>query len=269
MDDITPFLRVPAEIRLAIYKLLLLDHDDKTLRIGTEAPLIYWKRKREQRKRCKFRFIVDRMHSRSDESTYCLKRATYQETHAAILGVNHQIHEEAARVLYHEHIFDFDMDIECIVPFLDDLTPVALSSIKRLKMVKRSLPYTKHFDRYEWRNACNFIAENMRSKNMQLQLLDLYVYCGTPSLANKPTMHWKQYDIYTQSDFSIISRLADMEEDMEWARHVVAIKGLRLLNVTALLEDYPIPESMTMAFSASIEKGFTAYLRSLMFAQAS
>lgn len=273
MDNVAPFLRAPAEIRLAIYKLLLLNHDDKTLRIRIEDPSVYEKRKREQRERCKFRFIIDGMRSRSTESTYCLQRTPYQEIHAAILGVNHQTHEEAAHLLYHDHVFDFDMDIESIVPFLEDLTPVALSSIKHIKMVKRSLPYTKDFDRCEWRNACNFIADNMRSQNMRLQLLDLYVYGGTPSLANKPALHWKQNHIYTKSDFGIISTLEDMEEDMEWVRHIVAIKGLRILNVKALLEHFPIPGSKKMAFfvnfSASIEQGFTDYLKALMFVQAS
>jgi len=273
MENVTPLLRAPAEIRLVIYKLLLLNHDDKTLRIRIEDPSIYKDRKREQRERCKFRFMNDRMRSRSTESTYFLKRTPYQEIDAAILGVNHQIHEEASHVLYHEHVFDFDMDIESIVPFLNDLTPVALSSIKHIRLVKRSLPYTKDFDRCEWRNACNFITENMRSKNMRLQLLDLYVYGGTPSLANQSTLHWKQNHTYTKSDFGIISKLEDMEEDMEWVKHIVAIKGLRMLNVKALLEHCPIPGSKKMAFfvnfSASIEKGFTDYLKSLMFVQTS
>jgi len=273
MDIVAPFIRAPAEIRLAIYELLLLDHDDKTLRIRTEDPSVYEKRKREQRERRKFRFIADRMRSRSAESTYCLKRTQSQEIHVAILGVNHQIHEEAAHVLYHEHVFDFDMDIESIVPFLEDLTPAALSSIRRIKMVKRSLPYTKDFDRCEWRNACSFIAGNARSMNMRLQHLDLDVCGGTPCLANKPTLHWNQNHIYTKSDFGIISRLEDMEEDMDWVRYIVEIKGLQFLSVKALLEHCPIPGSKKMAFfvnfSASIEKGFTDYLRSLMFLQAS
>lgn len=276
MDSIAPFLRAPAEIRLAIYKLLLSDHEDKSLQIRTEDPLIYEKRKREHRRRCNFRFIADRMRSRSAESTYCLKRTPGnepQKLYASILGVNHQIHAEASHVLYSEHVFDFDMDIESILPFLQDLTPAALSSIRRIKMVKRSLPYTKDFDRCEWRNACNFIAENMRFETMRLKQLDLDVYGGTPSLANKPALHWNQKHTYTKSDFGLISRLEEMEEDMEWVRHTVAIKGLQVLNVKALLEHCPIPGSKKMAFfvsfSASIEKGFTDYLKSLMFAQAS
>lgn len=79
--------------------------------------------------------------------------------------------------------------------------------------------------------------------------------------------------MYTKADFALISKLEDMDEDMEWVRHFGAIKGLRVLNVKALLEHCPIPGSKKMAFfvnfSASIEKGFTDYLRSLMLVPAS
>lgn len=266
MANVAPFLKVPAEIRLQIYKLLLSDHDDKTLHLRTENPSIYAKRKREERHRCKFRYIADRMRNRSAESTYCLENGNDKELHAAILGVNRQIHNEAAHVLYSGHVFDFGMDIESILPFFQDLTPAALDSIKHMSIMKRSLPYTKDFDRCEWRNACNFI-----SKNVKLTQLDLVVHGGTPSLANRPALHWKQTHTYNKSDFGTISKLQEMDEDMEWVKHTVAITGLKVLNVKALLEHCPIPGSKAMAFfvnfSASIEKGFTEYLRSHMVAQ--
>ena len=271
-DGVAPLLRLPTEIRLAIYKLLLFNHEEKTLRIRIEAPSVYEKHRKESRRRSKFRFIADRMRSQSTESTYYLKRHSSQEFYTGILGVNRQIHAEACHVLYSNHLFDFDMDIECILPFLQDLTPSALSSVRRVRMVKRSLPYTKDFDRCEWRSACDYIAEKIRTQQMQLNQLDLDVYGGTPSLANRPALHWKQRHTYTKSDFSVISKLDEMEEDMEWVRHVGAIKGLQALNVHALLEHCPIPGSKKMAFfvnfSASIEKGFAEYLKSLMFTQA-
>lgn len=258
-------LNVPAEIRIIIYKLLLSDHKDKALRIRTEEPSIYERRKREIRRRSKFRYIVDRMRSRSAESTYCLDRSP-GDIHSSILGVNQQIHAEASHILYSEHTFDFGTDIESILPFLQDLTPAALSSMKRMSIVKRSLPYTKDFDRCEWRNACAFVSQKLR-----LVQLDLYVEGGTPSLANKPALYWKQKSTYSKADFALIARLDDMDEDMEWMKHVVAIKDLQILNVRALLRHCPIPGSKAMAFfvnfSASIEIGFAEYLRSLMVAQ--
>lgn len=261
---IAPFLRVPAEIRLIIYNLLLSDHNDMTLRIRTEQPSVYERHKRVLR-RTKFRYIADRMRSRSAESTYFLDRSP-GSIHSSILGVNQQIHAEASHVLYSQHIFDFGMDIESILPFLQDLTPAALSSIKHMNIIKRSLPYTKDFDRCEWRSACAFISQNLR-----LVQLDLYVEGGTPSLANRPALYWKQKSTYSKADFALIARLDEMDEDMEWMKHVVAIKDLRVLNVKALLQHCPVPGSKAMAFfvnfSASIETGFAEYLRSLMVAK--
>lgn len=268
MAKVAPFLRVPAEIRLEIYKLLLLDNNHKTLRIRIEDPSVYARLKGEDRRRSKFRYISDRMRNRSAESTYCLEKGYEKGLHTSILGVNHQIHNEAAHVLYSEHVFDFGMDIESVLPFLQDLTPAALGPIKRMSIAKRSLPYTKDFDRCEWRNACNFI-----SKNLKLAQLDLVVYGGTPSLANRPALHWKQTHTYNKSDFGTILKLQEMDEDMEWVKHVVAITGLQVLNVKALLEHCPVPGSKAMAFfvnfSASIEKGLTEYLSSHMVARAS
>ena len=267
------FWRIPVEIRLDIYRILLADHYDKTLRIRIEAPSVYEKRRVQQRKRCKFRYIADRMRSRTAESTYCLEKSSSQDFHPAILGVSQQIHAEASGVLYSEHTFDFGMDVECIVPFFKDRSSVSLSTMKHIRLVKRSLPYTKDFDRCEWRTACTFLAEKMQRGDIHLKQIDLDVYGGTPSLADKPALYWKQHHTYSKSDFGTISKLEDMEEDMDWVKHIVAIKGLQVLNVRALLEHCPIPGSKKMAFfvnfSASIERGLADYLKSLMFAQSS
>ena len=191
------FPEVAAEIRLIIYKLLLLEHEVMTLRIRTEDPSVYERRKQQTRRRSKFRYIANRMRSRSAESTYCLDRSPGYICSTNILDVNRQIHTEASDVLYSEHIFDFGTDIESILPFLQDLTPTALSSIKPMNIVKRSLPYTKDFDRCEWRNACAFISQNLR-----LVQFDLCVEGGTPSLANKPALYWERESTYSMADFA-------------------------------------------------------------------
>ena len=73
------------------------------------------------------------------------------------------------------------------------------------------------------------------------------------------------------ADFALIAKSDGMDEDMEWMKHVAAIKELEVLNVRALLQHRPVPGSNAMAFfvnsSASIETGFAEYLRSLMVAQ--
>ena len=184
---------------------------------------------------------------------YCLDRSP-GSIYSAILSVNRQIHTEASHVLYSEHTFDFCADIECILPFLQDLTPAVLSSIKRINIVNRSLPYTKDVDRCEWRNVCAFI-----SQNLQLEQLDLYVEGGILSSANKPAVNWEARSTYSVADFAWIARLDETDEDMNWMKHVVAIRDLQVLSMNALLQHCPTPGSEAMAFfvkfSKSIETG--------------
>lgn len=250
-----PFLRIPPEIRVMIYKLLLKDHDSKILSIRTEDSLTYDRRKHEGRCRSQYRIMSDRFRARSIETTYHL--AHNPGIFPSILGVNRMIHHEASHILYSAHTFDFELDVEAVIPFLSDLTPSARSSIKRINIVQRALPYIKDFDRCEWRNVCAFL-----SKNMEL------VQLGLGILGGKPATQWGAEDTYEESDFKLISGF----EGMEWMRQVAEIKGLQNVDVKAHLQHCPPPCSNAMAFfvnfSASIEKGFAAFLRSQMLAPA-
>lgn len=250
-----PFLRVPAEIRLMIYKLLLTDHDTEILSIRNDDLLTYERRKHEGRCRSRYRIMSDRFRARSMETTYSL--AFNPGISPSILGVNRVIHDEASYILYSAHTFDFELDVEAVVPFLSDLTPLARSSIKRINIVKRALPYIKDFDRCEWRNVCAFI-----SKHMEL------VQLGLGILGGKPAKQWEATDTYEESDFNLISEI----EGMEWMRQVAEIKGLREVNVKAHLQHCPPPCSNAMTFfvnfSASIEQGFAAFMKSQMLAPA-
>lgn len=257
--SLAPLLCLPTEIRLQVLQALLANHDNKVLRIRTERPEHYERRRCEKRQRCIFRFIADRMRSRSAESTYNFASATDQILYPSISRVNRQLHVEASHELYSKNAFDFGADIESIVPFLSDLTPAARSSIKHIKITKRALPYTKDFDRSEWESACKYM-----SQRLCLEQLDLGIFGGTPALLGQPVAFRSGEGTFTKSDFMT---LANMEE-MEWAVQVTAIRGLRTLNVHALLEHCPIPSSNAMAFfvtfSASIEQGFAEYLKEAM-----
>jgi hypothetical protein len=250
-------LHVPAEIRLAIYKLLLSNHDDKTLSIRTEDPTLYEQRKHQLRLRTKYHHISDRFRGRSIRSSYHLRENP--GIYPSILGVNRQTHAEAGHVLYSQHIFDFGMDIESAVPFLQDLTPSSRESVKRIGIVKRAIPYSKSFDNCEWQTTCTYISENL-----QLAQLDLGVLGGVPgSIWGSPPGQQEPKE-FSMSDFHVIT----MFENMEWARQLAAIKGLQMLNVKAIMEHCPPPQSSTMTFfvnfSASIEKGFREYMSSVM-----
>ena len=246
----TTFLTLPSEIRLAIYDILLTNHQHKVLNIRSEDPAKYELNKEEQC-RTPYRIMSDRFRSRSIETSYTL--LFNPGIYASILSVNKQIHQEAAHVLYSSHIFDFYTDIESVVPFLSDLTPSTRTSIKRINITKRALPYVKNFDSCEWRSVCEFV-----SKNMKLTQLGLGI------LGGKTAIPYSEGDIYAKSDFSTITTF----EGMDWVTQLAAIKGLENLDVKAHLQHCPVPVSNAMAFfvnfSASIEYGFAEYLRELM-----
>ncbi|MCJ1376811.1 hypothetical protein MMC20_008056 [Loxospora ochrophaea] len=199
--------------------------------------------------------MSDPFRSRGVETSYHL--LDNPGVDVSILRVNRRIHAEASPVLYSKHVFDFGSDVESVIPFLGDLTPLARGSIKRINIVKRALPYTKDFDRCEWRNACAFI-----SKNLKLVRLGLGVSGGCPQ------MEWEAKDHYEKSDFTTISEF----EGMEWMRQLSTIKGLQDLDIKAHMQHCPPPCSNAMAFfinfSASIETGFAEYLKEQMVAKA-
>lgn len=169
-----PFFRIPIEIRIQIYHLLLTNHDHPTLSIRTENACLWELRESEPRRRTKYRYVADRFRARTAESTYHILQNP--GIYPAILCTNRQIHSEASDVLFSHHIFDFGTEIESIIPFFFDLTPIALISVKRINLLKRALPYTKDYDRCEWANACAFI-----SQKMSISQLDLMIEGGRPA----------------------------------------------------------------------------------------
>ena len=247
-----PFFRIPAEVRLQIFGFLLTNHDLPILSIRTEEGLVWESRKYEMRRRTKYKYIASWKRARTMEAIYHLLQNPGID--ASILCTNRQIHTEASHVLYSRHTFDFGTHIESVVPFFSDLTPEALSSIEHIDLLKPALLYTKESDHCEWRNACAFITENMKIKQ-----LDLMIEGG------KPQQQWQSRETYTKAEFRLIVDF----EGMEWAKQISAINGLEVLSVRAHLKHYPPPtNSRAMAFfvdfSANIERAFTEWLKEKM-----
>lgn len=269
--EVFHFLRLPIEIRLEVYALLLCAKPSRILQIRTASSRTYHKLKSISTQRNTYLYIADRLRSRSAESTYHLlpNWGLPRETiHTAILLTNRQINEEATRELYASHTFDFGLDIECIVPFLSDLTSRTRDSLRSISLTKRALPYTKDFDRSEWKAACAYIATNLSHILINLQL---NVYGGCPAsgyFANQQrTVTEGAADEVRPFTKEVFVHLA-MWEEMEWARQLTAVKGLRTVIVEAIIEHCPLPESRAMAFyvkfSRSIEAGFKHWLSGIM-----
>lgn len=153
----SPFLRLPPELRLIIYDILLIhppqapsataddiltatpDHQSyepssntsashpnisqspparATLRIRTEDPASYSLRQPCPENEKRSRFLI-----RSDRFRARCMWTTYRlmarpELSTRLLLTNARIHAEAAQLLYSSYMFDFDTHIEAIVPFL-------------------------------------------------------------------------------------------------------------------------------------------------------
>ncbi|GAB7339373.1 hypothetical protein MBLNU457_6013t1 [Dothideomycetes sp. NU457] len=290
-DTTSLFLRLPTEVRLIIYDLLLLKSTDEldilktitsakflpatpdyydyeeigpgsvtptsrfshVLKIRTEDPQSYAQRQPEHR-RSQFMIRSDRFRARCMHTTYHL--VSNIGLHPLILCANQRIHAEAAEILYSRYTFDFDTHIEAIVPFFSDLTPFARSCVRSIRLVKRALPYEKEFDRAEWSNAINYIAENV-----PVQQLSLGIIAGKPSATG-----WTNVLPYNEMDFHF---LKDMD-GMEWVQDLLNINGLERLDVKAVVEHCPPPMSTAMAryvkFSSSVDGSFTQFLKSEMVA---
>jgi hypothetical protein len=189
-------------------------------------------------------------------------------------------------VLYSTYCFSFHTSIEAAVPFLSDLTAQARSHIRHLSFTKKALPYTKEFDRAEWSTLCEYIAshhEAARAPNpdtpnalgFSLRTLHLNIIAG------KPDIGWDAITPITAADYVTMTRMSREwggggtfgGVDLEWAEQLMEIKGLKTLNVKALVEHCPRPVSEKLAFwvafSKSIEEGgFGEWVKGVMVSDA-
>ncbi|KAK7516596.1 uncharacterized protein IWZ02DRAFT_380151 [Phyllosticta citriasiana] len=211
----SPFLRLPTEIRLMIYELLLLpasaevplprekntttaqdsqdNADDpnplvppRTLQIRTIDPQHVHKHLSSSSSRS----TRPTYHARStaigaprfstsgtQPTTYTLRTNPGLQGATGLLGTCRLVHSEAAAVLYSSYMFDFDTHIEAVEPFLSALTTLARRSVTRLRLVKGALPGEKEWDRAEWKSACEYMARELRREEL---VLELGVVAGKP-----------------------------------------------------------------------------------------
>jgi hypothetical protein len=154
------------------------------------------------------------------------------------------------------------------VPFLSDLTPLSRSYIRSISITKKGFPYTKEFDRAEWSSLCAYL-----SSQVHLRSLNLSVVAGRLGEEG-----WDGIKPITAGDFENIQRMRREwgtnlgGVDLDWVQQLFAVKGLKEVNVRALVEHCPRAVSETMAFwvafSASIECGFKEWVRIAMVSEA-
>jgi hypothetical protein len=245
-------MRIPSELRLLIYDYLLDDGGHKTLCIRSEETSAYTGS--GNHKRTGYRILVGSLHRQSRPTTYRLMTPTNLQT--AIFSVNRTIYEEASTLLYSTHAFDFGDNIEAIVPFFSDFRSQTRPLVQQLSLIKQGDIYCRDFDRCEWANACEFLAEHMRLRKLALTVI-----------GGKPLTGWEGIPEYTPRDFRLLSRY----EPFEWIRQLAAIESLEELEVLSEIRPCPPLRSNAMAlfiaFSASIDTGLTKFLKAEMLGE--
>lgn len=98
------------------------------------------------------------------------------------------------------------------------------------------------------------------SSNFNLRRLELGIVAGRPGPNG-----WDRIATYSAGDIHTLKNT----DGMHWLQYVLEIKGLQEVDVTAIVEHCPpATNSMAMAtfirFSASVESGFAQYLRGIM-----
>ena len=98
------------------------------------------------------------------------------------------------------------------------------------------------------------------SSNISLRRLDFGIVAGRPGPNG-----WERIPVYSPQDFKLLKDV----EGMQWMQYLLEIKGLQELDVNAVIEHCaPATNSMALAnfirFSASIESGFAKYLREVL-----
>ncbi|RMZ71772.1 autophagy-related 3 [Pyrenophora seminiperda CCB06] len=316
----SPLLRLPFEVRLMIYEYLLLPSTTPSTGNGTSVanllpdfhtyqsedtnnnafmlsvrtidPWFGAQGPRTWRRRSTYHIRTGPFLTTTTPTTYRVLLSPYtahlRHTIPSLLLLNSQIHAEASKVLYSTYTFSFHMSIEAIVPFLSDLTPHSLAAIRHISLTKKALPYTKEFDRAEWKSMCEFLAGGVDSKDddgtiegrgrrggpaIRLHTLALQIIAG------KPELGWDEITPMQPLDFDTMLRMkkewlggvpeAGGGVDLEWAEQFMRVRTTRDVRVKALVERCARPvsekQAFWVAFSKSVaEGGFGTWVRGRM-----
>ncbi|KAH8650120.1 hypothetical protein BX600DRAFT_474104 [Xylariales sp. PMI_506] len=251
--DSSPLLRAPLDVRLMIYDYLFGGGGkDRMLAIRNAEPRKAWTA--DQSSRTTY-YVLDRsMHRRCYKTTYHLntKDAYFCP---ALMRVNRKLYEELSHLVYGRHTFDFGGDIEAVEPFFSDLTPRNRQLIREISLYKRGPMPLYENDRIEWRSLCRFLHQSGAIRKLRLVVQ-----------GGKPSGTWEGPKEFSANELKL---LADIKhEALEWVTELAQVQGIEELEILPDVHYCPQPTSTTMlifaAFSASIERGLTEFLRTQM-----
>ncbi|KAI2616520.1 hypothetical protein GGR54DRAFT_227980 [Hypoxylon sp. NC1633] len=247
--EVSPLMRVPAEVRMMIYAYLFDDGGNRQLQIqnagADKLP------KTEGRIRSRYYVLERTFHRRCYETTYRLETEDVSFC-SSIMRVNKKVYEETSYLIYGEHTFEFGGHIEAVEPFLSDLTPQSRELINEISLYKRGPIPPYNNDRSEWRNLCRFLKDHGSVRKLRL-----VVQGGRPKTA------WEGPQEFTAADLKL---LADIKHEcLDWVSELSHVKGIEELEILPDVQFCAPPSSTNMiifaALSASIERGLTEFLK--------
>jgi hypothetical protein len=242
-------MSAPTEVRALIYDYLFDNAGQRRLLIRSasagKVPML------KEKIRSKYYVLDHTLHRRCYETTYYLQSEDVRFC-TALMGVNKSIYDETSYLVYGKHAFDFGSDIEAVEPFLADLTLGSRQMIREISLYKRGPMPTYENDRSEWRSLCRFLRGAGAVRKLRL------VVQGA-----KPNTDWQGPKELTAKDFQLLAGLK--HESLEWVNELAQVE-VQELEVISDVHYSPQPTCHNMlifaAFSASIERGLTEFLRS-------
>ncbi|KAF2813772.1 uncharacterized protein BDZ99DRAFT_459526 [Mytilinidion resinicola] len=292
----SPFLRLPAEIRLMIYELLILpnstkaleDDDPYTLCVATinpsttAAPI------------APLRTIYHTHPPRrgflpisSLPTTWTIKppqsAAHLRETLPSLLPLNRQIYNEAATVLHTTYTLSFGANIDAISPFFRDLSPLGKRAVRKLSITKQALPFVSSSREDDWRAACACLTAltnpndaSVRDDGSPAQepMLNLTHFTLAVETADQPSYPsaWDLIAPATAEEFALLAQIRredwglSTQADMLWAEEARRIRVARtgVVKVESVGAQCPIVRAQNIKFWVKISKsieGFGHWMR--------
>ena len=182
-----PFLKLPAELRVRIYRYLL--HAHREICIGDVIPGSFWPSRGSY-----WRHFLNEGGAPSAK-TLRPKTIKYSViaigVHSAILSANQQTYLEASRVLYSENRFrlgvflhETSCDVrEAMMPFLEDLTRNSRRLIKQLEITFFIAPCLHYMSMWShtvslFEDACIFLCQFLDLDHLTLGFQCLVMDCA-------------------------------------------------------------------------------------------
>ncbi|KAI0202294.1 hypothetical protein F4808DRAFT_71757 [Astrocystis sublimbata] len=183
----------------------------------------------------------------------------------SLMAVNRQIYHETSHLVYNDHIFDFGANIEAVKPFFSDLTDDARALVKQISLYKRGPGVCRGWsDRSEWQAMCTYLCDCASVEHLRL-----VVQAGRLPEARKQEWgrQWGSVEIAPrQLSCQDVALLVGIRNPMlDWVEDLFPMKTLRDVEVLPDFCVMPVPQNsdmvVYMALSASVDKGFSEYMR--------